>query len=574
MPSPTQLLLTIGQATHTGRKETNQDFHGAYIPNGPALNTKGIAIALADGISTSSVSHIASETSVSGFLADYFCTPESWSVKKSALRVLMATNSWLHAQTRQSPYRYEQDRGYVCTFSALIIKSTTAHIFHIGDARIYRLHENTLEQLTIDHRLRISEGTSYLSRALGVNPHIEIDYQALSLEQGDLFILATDGVYEHVTSSEIIDALKQHPDDLNQAAHAILERAYESGSTDNLTLQLVRVDQLPSQEAAERYQSITELPFAPLLDARMMLDGFKIQRELHASHRSHVYLAVDTETETPVVIKTPSVDQQQDRQHLERLLTEEWIARRIHSTHVVKAHPLNRKRNFLYTVMEYVDGQTLTQWMIDHPQADLESVRVIVEQIAQGLRAIHRLEMVHQDLRPDNIMIDASGTVKIIDFGATRVAGIMENVNEPHSILGTAQYSAPEYFLGETGSARADIFSLGVITYQMLTGQLPYGTQVAKTRTKAAQHKLHYRTIVKDERQIPIWVDAAIRKAVHPNPYKRYQEAAEFIYDLRHPNPVFLNKTRPPLIEQNPVLFWQAVSLILGIIVLLLLATT
>ena len=147
-------------------------------------------------------------------------------------------------------------------------------------------------------------------------------------------------------------------------------------------------------------------------------------------------------------------------------------------------------------------------------------------------------------------------------------------MNEPHSILGTAKYSAPEYFLGETGSARADIFSLGVITYQMLTGQLPYGTQVAKTRTKAAQHKLHYRTIVKDERQIPIWVDAAIRKAVHPNPYKRYQEAAEFIYDLRHPNPVFLNKTRPPLIEQNPVLFWQAVSLILGIIVLLLLATT
>lgn len=574
MPSPNQLLLTIGQATHTGRKETNQDFHGAYIPNGPALNTKGIAIALADGISTSSVSHIASETSVSGFLADYFCTPESWPVKKSALRVLMATNSWLHAQTRQSPYRYEQDRGYVCTFSALIVKSTTAHIFHIGDARIYRLHENTLEQLTNDHRLRISEDTSYLSRALGVNPHIEIDYQALSLEQGDLFILATDGVYEHVTSSEIIDALKQHPDDLNQAAHAILERAYESGSTDNLTLQLVRVDQLPSQEAAERYQSITELPFAPLLDARMMLDGFKIQRELHASHRSHVYLAVDTETETPVVIKTPSVDQQQDRQHLERLLTEEWIARRIHSAHVVKAHPLNRKRNFLYTVMEYVDGQTLTQWMIDHPQADLESVRVIVEQIARGLRAIHRLEMVHQDLRPDNIMIDASGTVKIIDFGATRVAGIMENVNEPHSILGTAQYSAPEYFLGETGSARADIFSLGVITYQMLTGQLPYGTQVAKTRTKAAQHKLHYRTIVKDERQIPIWVDAAIRKAVHPNPYKRYQEAAEFIYDLRHPNPVFLNKPRPPLIEQNPVLFWQAVSLILGIIVLLLLATT
>lgn len=572
MPSPTQLLLAIGQATNKGRKEINQDFHGVFIPEEPTRTTKGIAIALADGISTSSVSHIASETSVSGFLADYFCTPETWSVKNSAMRVLMATNSWLHAQTRQSPYRYEQDRGYVCTFSALIVKSTTAHIFHIGDARIYRVHENTLEQLTNDHRLRISEDTSYLSRALGVNPHIEIDYQTLSLDQGDLFVLATDGVYEHVSASDIIDAVKHHPDDVNQAAQTILNRAYENGSTDNLTLQLVRVDQLPAKEAVELYQQLTELPFAPLLDARMLFDGFKIQREIHASHRSHVYLAVDTETETPVIIKTPSVDQQQDKQHLERLLTEEWIAKRVSNAHVLKAYTFARKRNFLYTVMEYVDGQTLTQWMIDHPKPDLESVRAIVEQIAQGLRAIHRLEMVHQDLRPDNIMIDNTGTVKIIDFGATRVAGIVENTSEQHSILGTAQYAAPEYFLGEIGSARADIFSLGVITYQMLTGQLPYGTQIAKTRTKAAQHKLHYHSITKDDRQIPVWVDDAIKKAVHPNPYKRYHEAAEFIYDLRHPNKEFLNKTRPPLLDRNPVLFWQVVSLILGIIVLVLLA--
>ena len=571
MPPSTQLLLTIGQATNKGRKEINQDFHGAFMPDEPARTTKGIAIALADGISTSSVSHIASETSVSGFLADYFCTPETWSVKKSAMRVLMATNSWLHAQTRQSPYRYEQDRGYVCTFSAMIVKSTTAHIFHIGDARVYRVHENALEQLTNDHRLRISEDTSYLSRALGVNPQIEIDYQTLSLEQGDLFVLATDGVYEHVSANDIIDAVKHHPDDVNQAAQTILNRAYQNGSADNLTLQLVRVDQLPVKDADELYHPLTELPFAPLLDARMLFDGFKIQREIHASHRSHVYLALDTETETPVILKTPSVDQQQDKQHLERLLIEEWIAKRVNNAHVLKAYTPIRKRNYLYTVMEYVDGQTLTQWMIDHPKPDLESVRVIVEQIAKGLRAIHRLEMVHQDVRPDNIMIDNTGTVKIIDFGATRVAGIVENTSEQYSILGTAQYAAPEYFLGEIGSARADIFSLGVITYQMLTGQLPYGTQIAKTRTKAAQHKLHYATITKDDRQIPAWVDDAIKKAVHPNPYKRYHEAAEFIYDLRHPNKAFLNKTRPPLIDQNPVLFWQVVSLILGIIVLILL---
>ena len=113
-------------------------------------------------------------------------------------------------------------------------------------------------------------------------------------------------------------------------------------------------------------------------------------------------------------------------------------------------------------------------------------MRGIVEQIAKGLRAFHRMEMLHQDLRPDNIMIDKTGTVKIIDFGSTRVAGVVEAAPPAadDEILGTAQYTAPEYFLGESGSPRSDMFSLGVISYQMLTGKLPYGTQIARIRTK------------------------------------------------------------------------------------------
>ncbi|WP_340124631.1 protein phosphatase 2C domain-containing protein [Methylobacter svalbardensis] len=98
------------------------------------MSSKGIAIGLADGISSSDVSHIASQAAVTGFLEDYFCTSEAWSVKKSVQRVLIASNSWLYAQTRQSRYCYDMDRGYVCTLSAMVIKSTTAHIFHVGDS--------------------------------------------------------------------------------------------------------------------------------------------------------------------------------------------------------------------------------------------------------------------------------------------------------------------------------------------------------------------------------------------------------------------------------------------------------
>ncbi len=570
-----QLQVSIGQYSDKGKKPINQDFHGAYIPKEPQLTTKGIAIALADGISSSDVSQVASESAVTGFLDDYYCTSEAWSVHKSAQQVMLAMNSWLYAQTKQSRYCYEaKDRGYVCTFSALILKSTTAYLFHVGDTRIYHLQGDTLEQLTEDHRVAVSQHKSYLSRALGIDPHLDVDHQTVPLTEGDIFILTTDGIYEFVSGSFITQTIEKYNTDLDKAAKVILNYALEQGSDDNLTIQIVRIDKLPLQEAKEVYQQLTSLPFPPELEARTVFDGYEVVRKIHASSRSHVYLVKDIESQEPAIIKTPSIDLRGDAAYLERFLLEEWIARRINNPHVLKPCPQNRAHHYLYVATEYIDGQTLTQWMVDHPKPSMEEVRNIIEQIAKGLQAFHRLEMLHQDLRPENIMIDKTGTVKIIDFGATHVAGILEITNPilQQNILGTAQYTAPEYFLGEPGTPRSDMYSLAVITYQMLSGRFPYGTEVAKSRTKNAQKKLAYQSVLDDDREIPMWVDEAIRKAVRPDPYKRYDEITEFVFDLRHPNQKFLNKARPPLIERSPVLFWKSVSLILALVIVFLLA--
>ena len=568
-----QLKIAVGQYSDKGRKESNQDFHGLYVPKEPQLSSKGIAIGLADGISSSDVSQIAAQQAVTSFLEDYFCTSEAWSVRTSGERVLTATNSWLHAQTQQSQHRYDKDRGYVCTFSGLIIKSATAHVFHVGDARIYRLRGNDHEQLTEEHRVRVSSQQSYLARALGMDRKLDIDYQALPVEVGDLFFLATDGVYEHVAPA-FVAATVAAANDLDAAAKIIVEAAYARGSTDNLTAQLLRIEALPKPEASEIYRQLAELPFPPLPEARMDFDGYRIEREIKGSSRSHVYLATDSETGERVVIKTPALDMQDNPAALERFLMEEWIARRINSAHVLKPSRQTRKRNYIYVVTEFIEGQTLAQWMTDNPMPDLATVRGLLEQIARGLQAFHRLEMVYQDLKPDNIMIDSTGTVKIIDFGATRVAGISQIATpiEQINLLGSAAYAAPEYFLGEPGSARADLFSLGVIAYQMLTGRLPFGAEVPKARTRKAQRKLNYRSALSDERELPAWMDDAIRKAVQPDPLQRYDELSEFIYDLHHPNQAFLNKTRPPLIERNPVVFWKSVSFVLLLVIIVLLS--
>jgi serine/threonine protein kinase len=568
-----RLAISIGQHSDKGRKSVNQDFHGAYIPNEPLLSSKGICVALADGISSSAVSQIASESAVIGFFEDYYSTSEAWSVKTAAQKVLTATNSWLHSQTQRSQYRYDKDKGYVCTFSAMVIKSTTAHLFHAGDSRIYRLHGNALEQLTNDHRLWVSEEKSYLSHALGISPQLELEYRHFPLEKGDIFVLMTDGVYEHVGDQPIITVLREHANQLDIAARRITEMAFENGSNDNLSVQIVRIDNLPTEDAAELYQKLTELPFPPQLEPRMQFDGYQIVRQLHTSSRSHVYLAVDQERQTQLVLKTPSTDLREDAAYLERFLLEEWIARRINNPHVLKPCMVQRKRNYLYVAMEYIEGQTLAQWMVDNPKPALETVRSLVEQIARGLLAFHRLEMLHQDLRPANTMIDATGTAKIIDFGSARVAGLSEMTSAAgkHPLLGTAQYAAPEYFLGEEGTARSDIFSLGVITYQLLSGKLPYGTNVAKCKTRTEQERLKFDSIYDDQRKIPQWVNSALKKALEPNPFKRYEEVSEFIYDLRQPNKAFLSRTRPPIAERNPLAFWKGISAALFILVLLLL---
>ncbi len=127
----------------------------------------------------------------------------------------------------------------------MVVKSTTAHIFHVGDCRIYRVAGKALEQLTEDHRIIVSSEQTYLGRALGINPQIEIDYQALEIGQGDIFLLATDGAYEFADHRFITSALDAHAGDLDEAAKSIVEEAYRRGSDDNITVQILRIDEAP-----------------------------------------------------------------------------------------------------------------------------------------------------------------------------------------------------------------------------------------------------------------------------------------------------------------------------------------
>lgn len=169
------LKIRCGQYSDAGVKAENQDAIGFYAPDNPLLlENKGAVGAIADGISSSEQAREASHAAINGFITDYFSTPDTWSVKQSGGKVLTAINVWLCGQSHQ--FR-ELSRGFATTFSAVVIKSVTAHLFHVGDARIYLFRQHALEQLTQDHRIKLDRNKDYLGRALGVDYALEIDYK-------------------------------------------------------------------------------------------------------------------------------------------------------------------------------------------------------------------------------------------------------------------------------------------------------------------------------------------------------------------------------------------------------------
>lgn len=559
-----QLHLRVGQHSIAGRKPENQDSLGIRYPEGEALVLKGAAAVIADGVSASAAGREAAEACVKGFLHDYYSTPDSWTVETAASRVLGALNRWLHGRGYAG---HGDARGMVCTFSGVVVKNNRAYIFHIGDSRVYLYRDGQLECLTRDHHIMVGADKSALSRAMGVELNVEIDVCRTGLQVGDRIILTTDGVHGYLDSAAFAGIAGQ--EDPEALATALVEAAFERGSPDNLSAQVLVVDHLPTEDLEAHYERLMALPFPPPLEAGQRLDGFRIVREIHASRRTQVYLAEPEAGGDPVIIKTPSPNFVDDPAYIDRFLTESWVARRINNAHVVRFLDPPEGRQCLYCLTEYVNGPTLREWMNDNPRPAPAKVRDLVRQIAAGLRALHRLEMVHQDLKPENIVIDQDGTVKIIDLGAVRIRGI-EQIDVPwdsDGCLGTESYAAPECLEGDRATPASDRYSLGVIAYELLTGQLPY----AKPPKPSARRRLRYRSMREANPDLPVWLDACLQKAVALKPDARYPALSEFLRDLEHPNPALTPSRHSPLVERVSPENWRFIAVMSLLFNLLLL---
>ncbi|MDQ8187167.1 bifunctional protein-serine/threonine kinase/phosphatase [Pelagicoccus sp. SDUM812002] len=560
MPLEFALKIEAGMSSDAGPNEQNDDCLGVRVPEGIELITKGIAAVIADGVSAAEHGKQAAEICVQGFLNDYYDAPEAWTVATCGNKVFQSLNRWLYGLGRSNS---RDGRGYVTTMTSLVFKGGSVHIFHVGDTRIYRLRGDDFEQLTRDHSFSYGRGGTGLARAMGMDTGLDVETSNLPVEEGDRYLLTTDGIHGFLTDAVLkssVEAAEKEGFDL--ACGELCRKALAANSNDNCSAILIEVLGIGAASKREHQRHFKRLPFPPDLAPGMKMDGYEIEEELQATSRSQTYIAREAESGRLVVIKTPSVTFEDDTGYIERFIMEGWIGKKLKHERLARAFAPPHGQNFLYTVLEYIEGQSLEQWIRENPTPDVRRVTTMAREILQGLRAMHRMEMLHQDLKPSNIILHPERGAVIIDYGSTHVAGLQE-INAfslgGHA-LGTLGYSAPEYFLEKKPSRMSDMFSLGVIVYEMLTGKLPYGERYERCQSVRDFSVLEYQPATKYNSHVPVWLDGALRKAVAINPHLRYESYSEFEYDIEHPNPKFLPENAGPFIERNPVLFWKIVA--------------
>ena len=540
--SHVELKLAYGSYSSAGIKQENDDALAVYIPEEPLLTSKGAVFLIADGVSTAEKGREASQICAADFIKEYYHTPELWSVKTSAHNTLIALNRKLYAKNRQFSVA---SRGYASTLSLLVIKSHSAHIFHVGDSRIYLLRDNKLELLTTDHSER-SQNSLALTRAMGIDVTLQVDYRKVDLQENDLFFFSTDGIHDFLTLQVMQDVLASCVDKYESCCKQLADMALAAKSNDNLSCLLFRATDLAAKDVDDMQNLVAVLPFPPPLSVGHKVDGYRVIEEIHASSRSQVYLVEDEDSGERLAMKTPSLNYQDDQAYIDRFCLEEWVGRRIENDNVVRFFRPQRHKTFLYYLMEYIEGDSLQRWNVKnrvHPPRGGQVLK-IARQIASGLEALHEKEIIHRDLKPDNIMIDRQGCVKIVDLGSVYVASIdeIQTCIDQDELLGTINYTAPEYRLGQKANVKMDQFSLGTIVYEMLTHNFPYGHSLQKCQKEKDFRRLRYTLSFKYNEEIPLWFDGALKRATEVDAAKRYDSIAQLLDDLAHPNPEYLTK--------------------------------
>ena len=547
-----------------GRRERNEDFAGAAYPEGEMLAAKGILMVVADGVGGHARGREASEHAVRSLLADYYATPDTWSIQQSLETVIQAINRWLLGEAR----RARQAAGMATTLTALVLRGRRFHLAHVGDSRAYLLRGDTLSQLSEDHTWDHPELSNVLRRAVGLDEQLQVDHRDGDLESGDRFLLATDGVWNALADAQLRARLAV-ANEPAACAEGLVHDAIEAGASDNCTALVASVDALGNDTLRDRLLSAARLPLPPRLRPGELLDGLEVRELIHASRVTLLY-RVEREHQggrESLVLKTLR-EEAGDEEAGAALIHEEWLARRALGVAFpqVCAHP---PRAHLYYLMRWYEGETLAARLARGHRFDPDEVARLGIRLLQGIASLHRLGITHRDIKPANLHLDRDGHLRILDLGvAAADSDRFREINNP----GTPSYIAPELLEGSPAGPVSDLYACGVTLYELLTRHYPYG------EIEPFQHPVFGQAVppTRYRPETPAWLENLLIKAVSVQAAARFETAEEFLLALeRGAHRPLATPRRVPLAHRNPsraLRLLACASLLLNLLLLFLLS--
>jgi serine/threonine protein phosphatase PrpC len=557
------IRASVGFYSAVGRRPDNQDFAAAVFGADLAEPRRDVVAAIADGVGSARGGRIAAETAVRGFLDGMCDVPESAEVQRSAGRVLDSLNAWMYSQGHRDPNL----AGMGCTFTALVLRGRIAHIVHIGDTRAYRLSDDRLSRLTTDHvRGNRAGRSSVLYRALGVEAELRLEYTAQPMARHDRFLLCSDGLYGSLTDQAIAETLRDRSAPAD-TARALVATALESGSSDNCTALVLDVLELPTTESANLGAAI-QRPIIPVPLGGETIDGFVLKALVSDGRYSRLFAATDEIEGGEVVLKFPKPMVADSAAYRAAFVRESWVGARVHSPGLGRTIQLpHGRQTCLYTVMPLYQGELLETRLARRPFLGLEEGRTIAIKLARAVATLHRDGIIHRDIKPDNVILEADGSLKLVDLGVVRVRGLEDFPTE--EVPGTRAYVAPEMLAGEPGNEATDIYALGVTMFRAFTGEFPYGNlDGTGPPTRDRPQEL---TVLRPD--LPAWLQATLGRAIATDPAHRFHDMIEFAAEMEAGPARTPILTRRPLTlyQRAPLRFWQALAALLALAVVVLL---
>jgi serine/threonine protein phosphatase PrpC len=552
--------VDIGYSSERGPRERNEDFAGA-VRAAPHESARGLIAAVADGVSTGGQGLEAAQTTVMGLLADYFAAPATWETTVVLDRLIAAQNAWLANHNHRRP----GDNAALTTLTALALQGQTWTLAHVGDTRAWLWRDGELTQLSQDHAFDHPDQRSRLTRAVGLDDVVRVDYAQGDARIGDVFVLCTDGVHGALKAAVLADlANRAATAGAQAAADALTSAAINAGSRDNATALVLRVTGLDARQLDDELADGRRLAVPPLLKVGDHLDGMAITALIADTGVHRLYQARLPGGEL-VALKTLHPNRASDPEERAMLAHEAWLGQRVagdDAAGFVRVHERRADAAALYIQFDWHHGRTLEQRIAAGDRPAVTDVIDAALACTRALARLHRHGVVHRDIKPGNLHIGDDGAWRVLDLGVA-LSG-RESIAQRELHAGTPSYMNPEQWDGVLPDAGSDLFALGVTLYQWLTGRLPYG------EIEPYQSARYRRDPVAPSRirpDVPIWLDHVLQKLVAREAAQRFETAEELLLALER------GASRPlrapgstPLIKRDPA---AALKLALGLSLLL-----